>query len=206
MGNVLHLKLKRKEKAVPRGPRGKILLKVGQVWCRIHGSKEVIIRKLGDRNDKGKQRVWYSEKHSRGYWNEVAEMTFRMNFMEKETYRIFSIETWQKWRQEAESLGVSDAVYRLFDQPVPSELMSEVAVRRRQPVPKRGELWKSNHVGRNGPWICLVQKVMRGDEWDPGYRIRFVMRGGWGVQPCDSFRGENTRIGWLGECLSQAAA
>ncbi len=198
MGTVVHLKMKKKE--VPRGPRGGIILKAGQTWCHNPSGEKVIIRKLGEKDERGKQRVWFSKKHSQGgYGRDLAEMTFRSNYFEESEWIKFTNETWQKWREHAKELGASDGIYRLFDQPTPSELLSEVSLRKRQPVPKRGELWRSNLSGKKGPWICLIKQVTRGDSQDPGYCITFVMRGGWGVQPCDDFRKEHTRIGWLGE-------
>lgn len=70
-------------------------------------------------------------------------------------------------------------------------------VRHPQPVPKKGELWKSDYEGRGGPRIYLIKEVSRSPFG--GLVITFLIRGGWGVQPADSFREEKTRIGWLGE-------
>lgn len=195
------LKFPQKKKEVPRGPRGGILLRVGQTWCRNPDGREVVIRALGPKDHRGKQRVYFSNKRSRmPHWDELAEMSFRGNYMEKSSYIVFCRETEIAFRQMAEAHNAGDGIYRLFDMPTPEEYatgLTQVEKPRKQPVPKRGELWRSNHPGRRGYVIYLIKEVSR-SQWG-GYVITFVGRGFWGVGPCDEFRQERTRIGWLGE-------
>lgn len=178
------------------------MLRKGQMWCRIHDAREVVVRDLKSEGVAGKQRVYFSKKHARREsWEDLAEATFRSTYMEKSVFIAFNAEVWQRFRKDAEAHGAGDGLYRLFDIPTPDELARGLAVVEqppRQPVPKRGELWKSNCTGRNGcPTIFLVDKVSRSPFG--GLTITFRMRGGFGVGPCDDFRETRTRIGWLVE-------
>lgn len=199
MGKVIQFR--KKEKELPRGPGGKILLRKGQVWCRVHDAREVVVRELRKEGDKGKFRVYFSNKRTRRQsWEDLAEATFRSNYMEKSIFIPFSNEVLRKFRAEAESLGAGDGLYRLFDLPTADELargLMQVEKPRKQPMPKRGELWKSNRAGRNGPLIFLVERISRSPFG--GLMVTFRMHGGFGVGPSEDFRESRTRIGWLGE-------
>jgi hypothetical protein len=202
MGKVVPFK--KKQKPVPRGPKGGILLRVGQTWCKINNGEEVTIRKLDPKDSKGKQRVYFAPKRSRRfYWRDLAEMTFRGEYMEKSEYLVFSADTWKRFRQAAEAHGASDGIYRLFDIPTPDEVaegLKEMEKPRKQPLPKKGELWRSKRPGTRGYVVFVISSVSIND----GERIiTFETTGLWGAGPAAGFRDDYVRIGWLGDIASQ---